>query len=132
MPHSPCSNRTVYRSNRFTTTSSRRRSPSQPSDHCPTPRERELTEMVERTANKERNFPKPEFTDSEAGALVFPSSTSRAYNYFTPAKLRATMYEDVTFDVQPDPERHLSQGWLYGFSKGPGGYPKDWTKLVSS
>ncbi|CAN5305885.1 toluene hydroxylase [soil metagenome] len=87
--------------------------------------------MVERTANKERNFPKPEFTDSEAGALVFPSSTSRTYNYFTPAKLRATMYEDVTFDVQPDPERHLSQGWLYGFSKGPGGYPKDWTKLVS-
>ncbi|HVQ52095.1 MAG TPA: toluene hydroxylase, partial [Mycobacterium sp.] len=45
---------------------------------------------------KERSFPKIEFTDSEAGALVFPSSKSRNYSYFKPAKLRATMYEDVT------------------------------------
>jgi len=88
--------------------------------------------MAETIANKERSFPKQEFTDSEAGALVFPSSKSRSYNYFKPAKLRATMYEDVTFDVQPDPERHLSQGWIYGFANGPGGYPKDWTKLVSA
>lgn len=88
--------------------------------------------MAEKTASQERSFPKPEFTDSEAGALVFPSSTSRHYNYFKPAKLRATMYEDVTFDVQPDPERHLSQGWLYGFAEGPGGYPKEWTKLVAA
>lgn len=88
--------------------------------------------MAEQTASKERSFPKQEFTDSEAGALVFPSSTSRSYNYFKPAKLRATMYEDVTFDVQPDPDRHLSQGWIYGFGDGPGGYPKDWTRLVSS
>ena len=79
-----------------------------------------------------RSVPKPVFTDSEAGALEFPSSTSRSYNYFTPAKLRATTYEDVTFDVQVDPERHLTQGWLYGFSDSPGGYPKDWTELKSS
>ena len=79
---------------------------------------------------KQRSFPKPEFTDAEAGALDFPSSTSRSYNYFKPAKLRATTYEDVTFDVQPDPERHLTQGWIYGFADGPGGYPKDWTRLV--
>jgi propane monooxygenase small subunit len=81
---------------------------------------------------KQRSFPKPAFTDAEAGALDFPSSTSRSYNYFKPAKLRATTYEDVTFDVQPDPERHLSQGWIYGFANGPGGYPKEWTRLVSS
>jgi propane monooxygenase small subunit len=79
-----------------------------------------------------RSFPKPEFTDAEAGALTFPSSTSRAYNYFTPAKMRATTYEDVTFDVQPDPTRHLTQGWIYGFADGPGGYPVDWTALKSS
>ncbi|GAA5060727.1 aromatic/alkene monooxygenase hydroxylase subunit beta [Nocardia callitridis] len=79
----------------------------------------------------ERSFPKPQFTDAEAGALEFPSSRSRSYNYFEPAKLRATTYEDVTFDVQPDPERHLSQGWLYGFADGPGGYPQDWTALKS-
>jgi propane monooxygenase small subunit len=81
---------------------------------------------------KERSFPKIEFTDSEAGALEFPSSKSRAYNYYKPAKLRATMYEDVTVDVQPDPERHLSQGWIYGFGDGPGGYPKEWTAAKSS
>ena len=88
--------------------------------------------MAEATVSKERSFPKPEFTDSEAGALVFPSSKSRSYNYYKSAKLRATTYEDVTFDVQPDPERHLTQGWLYGFADGPGGYPKEWTKLLSS
>ncbi|WP_069164694.1 aromatic/alkene monooxygenase hydroxylase subunit beta [Nocardia altamirensis] len=79
-----------------------------------------------------RSFPKPVFTDAEAGALEFPSSTSRSYNYFKPAKLRATTYEDVTFDVQPDPARHLSQGWIYGFGDGPGGYPQEWTALKSS
>ncbi|WP_037370746.1 aromatic/alkene monooxygenase hydroxylase subunit beta [Amycolatopsis orientalis] len=79
-----------------------------------------------------RSFPKVEFTDSEAGALEFPSSKSRTYNYFTPAKMRATVYEDVTVDVQPDPERHLSQGWIYGFGDGPGGYPQEWTRAKSS
>ncbi|SFW80068.1 aromatic/alkene monooxygenase hydroxylase subunit beta [Amycolatopsis australiensis] len=83
-------------------------------------------------APKARSFPKVEFTDSEAGALEFPSSKSRAYSYFKPAKLRATVYEDVTVDVQPDPERHLSQGWIYGFGNGPGGYPPEWTRAKSS
>ncbi|MEV6641476.1 aromatic/alkene monooxygenase hydroxylase subunit beta [Amycolatopsis sp. NPDC051371] len=83
-------------------------------------------------APKVRSFPKVEFTDSEAGALEFPSSKSRAYSYFKPAKLRATVYEDVTVDVQPDPERHLSQGWIYGFGDGPGGYPQEWTQAKSS
>lgn len=84
------------------------------------------------TAVKTRSFPRVEFTDSEAGALEFPSSTSRTYNYFEPAKLRATIYEDVTVDVQPDPERHLTQGWIYGFGDGPGGYPLEWTAAKSS
>ncbi|MGH9058972.1 MAG: aromatic/alkene monooxygenase hydroxylase subunit beta, partial [Acidimicrobiales bacterium] len=84
------------------------------------------------TEKAPQSFPKPEFTGAEAGLLDFPSSTSRSYNYFKPRKLRATMYEDVTMDVQPDPERHLSQGWIYGFADGPGGYPKEWTALKSS
>lgn len=88
--------------------------------------------MADITDQKTRSFPKIEFTDSEAGALTFPSSKSRAYNYYKPAKLRATMYEDVTVDVQPDPERHLTQGWIYGFGDGPGGYPQEWTKAKSS
>ena len=81
---------------------------------------------------KERSVPKPVFTDAEAGAQEFPSSTSRSYNYFTPRKRRATVYEDVTVDVQPDPARHLTQGWVYAFANGDAGYPEEWTALKSS
>jgi propane 2-monooxygenase small subunit len=88
--------------------------------------------MADITDQKTRSFPKIEFTDSEAGALDFPSSKSRTYNYYKPAKLRATIYEDVTVDVQPDPDRHLTQGWIYGFGDGPGGYPQEWTTAKSS
>ncbi|HWG22612.1 aromatic/alkene monooxygenase hydroxylase subunit beta [Actinospica sp.] len=87
--------------------------------------------MANAEKTEARSFPRMEFTGAEAGLREFPSSKSRSYNYFTPQKLRATMYEDVTFDVQPDPERHLTQGWIYGFGDGPGGYPKDWTLLRS-
>ncbi|WP_160104078.1 toluene hydroxylase, partial [Rhodococcus sp. T7] len=88
--------------------------------------------MTATSEPKQRSFPKIEFTDSEAGALEFPSSRSRTFTYYTPAKKRSTMYEDVTVDVQPDPDRHLSQGWIYGFGDGPGGYPQEWTAAKSS
>jgi propane 2-monooxygenase small subunit len=88
--------------------------------------------MSTETPTKERSVPKPVFTDAEAGAKEFPSWTSRSFNYFTPAKRRATLYEDVTVDVQPDPERHLTQGWIYGFADGTSGYPHKWTALKSS
>src|ERR687887_693939 len=84
------------------------------------------------TEVKERSVPKPVFTDAEAGAKEFPSSNSRSYNYFSPRKRRATVYEDVTVDVQPDPERHLTQGWVYAFANGDAGYPLQWTTLKSS
>jgi propane monooxygenase small subunit len=84
------------------------------------------------TEVKERSVPKPVFTDAEAGAQEFPSWQSRSYNYFTPRKRRATVYEDVTVDVQPDPARHLTQGWVYAFANGDAGYPQEWTALKSS
>jgi propane 2-monooxygenase small subunit len=84
------------------------------------------------TEVKERSVPKPVFTDAEAGAKEFPSWQSRTFNYFTPRKRRATVYEDVTVDVQPDPARHLTQGWVYEFANGIGGYPEDWTVLKST
>jgi propane 2-monooxygenase small subunit len=90
------------------------------------------TPVKEKAHQAPQSFPKPEFTGAEAGMQEFPSSTSRTYNYFKPQKMRATVYEDVTTDVQPDPDRHLTQGWLYGFADGPGGYPHDWTELKSS
>ena len=79
------------------------------------------------TEVKERSVPKPVFTDAEAGAQEFPSWQSRSYNYFTPRKRRATVYEDVTMDVQPDPDRHLTQGWVYSFANGDAGYPQKWS-----
>ena len=88
--------------------------------------------MATDTPVKERSVPKPVFTDAEAGAKEFPSSHSRSYNYFTPRKRRATVYEDVTVDVQPDPARHLTQGWVYAFANGDSGYPEKWTALKSS
>jgi propane monooxygenase small subunit len=88
--------------------------------------------MSTETPTHERSVPKPVFTDAEAGAREFPSSQSRSFNYYTPRKRRATVYEDVTVDVQPDPERYLSQGWIYAFANGVGGYPQEWTALKSS
>ena len=84
------------------------------------------------TEVKERSVPKPVFTDAEAGAKEFPSWQSRSYNYFEPRKRRATVYEDVTIDVQPDPERHLTQGWVYSFANGDAGYPQEWSALKST
>lgn len=89
-------------------------------------------ETIDKAAPKERSVPITHFTDAEAGAKEFPSSRSRTYNYFEPAKRRASVYEDVTVDVQPDPERHLTQGWVYSFANGESGYPKEWTSLKSS
>jgi propane monooxygenase small subunit len=77
----------------------------------------------------QRSVPKPEFTDAEAGAKEFPDSHLRRFNYFTPQKRKPSHYEDVTVEVQPDPRHYLSQGWLYGFADGKGGYPLEWTKL---
>ncbi len=87
-----------------------------------------ITESAE-NASAERNLPRPEFTDAEAGAKVFPDSTARNYNYFTPKKRKQSHYEDVTVEVQPDPRHYLAQGWLYGFADGQGGYPLQWTAL---
>jgi propane 2-monooxygenase small subunit len=81
------------------------------------------------TGAEERSVPKPVFTDAEAGAKEFPDSSARTFNYFTPKKRKPSHYEDVTVEVQPDPRHYLSQGWLYGFSDGRGGYPLDWTAL---
>ncbi len=91
-----------------------------------------MSTTQEKADKAKRSVPKTSFTDSEAGALEFPSSDSRSYNYYTPQKARATLYEDVTVDVQPDPTRHLTQGWVYSFANGDAGYPHEWTALKSS
>ena len=67
-----------------------------------------------------------------AGAAQFADSESRKYRYFEPRGKRATHYEDVTVDVQPDPERYLIQDWIIAFPNGKGAYEKDSTKAKSS
>jgi propane monooxygenase small subunit len=81
------------------------------------------------TTAEEGTVVKPVLTDAEAGAKEFPDSDNRKFTYYTPAKRKPSHYEDVTVEVQPDPRHYLSQGWLYGFSDGRGGYPLDWTAL---
>ena len=63
---------------------------------------------------------------------VFPGSDSRKYNYFEPKGRKATHYEDMTVDVQPDPERYLLQDWIISFADGTPTYSKDWTAAKSS
>ncbi|MDU9004456.1 aromatic/alkene monooxygenase hydroxylase subunit beta [Sedimentitalea todarodis] len=69
-----------------------------------------------------------------AGAATFVGSNSRKYNYYEPRGKRATHYEDVTVDVQPDPERYLIQNWIIEFDGGKGGgaYQKEFTQALSS
>jgi propane monooxygenase small subunit len=67
-----------------------------------------------------------------AGAAVFAGSDSRRYNYFDPKGRKATHYEDMTVDVQPDPKRYLLQDWIISFADGTPTYYEGWTQLKSS
>jgi len=79
-----------------------------------------------------RSIPAIRLTDAEAGAAKFVGSDSRKFNYFEPQKRRASRYEDVTVDVQPDPDRYLLQGWILGWPNGDLGFDAKWTKMKSS
>jgi propane monooxygenase small subunit len=67
-----------------------------------------------------------------AGAAQFAGSASRHYNYFDPKGRKATHYEDMTVDVQPDPKRYLLQDWIINFADGTPTYYEGWTKAKSS
>ncbi len=67
-----------------------------------------------------------------AGSATFAGSESRRYSYYQPEGKRATLYEDVTVDVQPDPARHLLQGWIMSFADGTPSYSEKATAVKSS
>ncbi len=67
-----------------------------------------------------------------AGSAVFPGSDSRKYNYFVPKGRKASHYEDMTLDVQPDPKRYLLQDWIINFADGTPTYFEGWTAAKSS
>ena len=67
-----------------------------------------------------------------AGSATFAGSDSRRYSYYQPEGKRATLYEDVTVDVQPDPTRHLLQGWIMSFADGTPTYSEKATAVKCS
>ncbi len=67
-----------------------------------------------------------------AGSATFAGSDSRRYNYFEPKGRKASHYEDMTVDVQPDPKRYLLQDWIISFADGTPTYDERWTQLKSS
>lgn len=64
-----------------------------------------------------------------AGSKTFSGSDSRRYNYFEPQGRRATVYEDVTVDVQPDVSRYLIQGWTLSHADGTPTYHEGTTAM---
>jgi propane monooxygenase small subunit len=67
-----------------------------------------------------------------AGAAQFSGWDSRKYNYYDPKGRKATHYEDMTVDVQPDPKRYLLQDWIISFADGTPTYDENWTALKST
>ena len=55
----------------------------------------------------------------------------RSFQWYTPKKRRATIYEDVTVDTQPSVHRHLDRGWPVHFEDGRGLWSDDSTALRS-
>lgn len=67
-----------------------------------------------------------------AGAAQFAGWNSRKFNYFEPKGRKASHYEDLTVDVQPDPKRYLLQDWIISFADGTPTYDEHWTAAKSS
>src|SRR5919201_5435791 len=57
---------------------------------------------------------------------------TRTFQWYTPAKRRATLYEDVTVDSQPSVKRHLDRGWPVYFEDGRSLWSEQSTKLAST
>lgn len=88
-------------------------------------KERKPSEQLERAGGRPPG-------GAARGAKEFPGWDSRKFNYYQPKGRRATLYEDVTVDVLPDPSRHLLQGWILEFADGMQAYDSRRTKLKSS
>ncbi len=65
---------------------------------------------------------------SETGTAA-QDDAHREFAWFTPAKRRATLYEDVTIDTQPSVHRHLRRGWPVRFADGRGAWDDRSTAL---
>ena len=75
--------------------------------------------------------PAPPVKRFEAAAAPAHAS-ERDFTWYTPAKRRATLYEDVTIDTQPSVHRHLGRGWPVRFEDGRGTWDDASTALQST
>jgi NAD(P)H-flavin reductase/ferredoxin len=66
------------------------------------------------------------------GAAPAGDESERQFQWYTPRKRRATLYEDVTVDTQPSVHRHVTRGWPMHFEDGRGIWSDESTKLRSS
>ena len=64
-------------------------------------------------------------------SLPSADDSEREFAWFTPAKRRASLYEDVTIDTQPSVHRHLNRGWPVSFEDGRGTWDDASTALQS-
>src|SRR5205085_4925546 len=56
----------------------------------------------------------------------------RQFQWYTPRRRRASLYEDVTVDTQPSVHRHVRRGWPLRFEDGRGIWWDESTRLRSS
>lgn len=75
--------------------------------------------------------PVKQFGD-DGGRREDANDAERTFQYYTPAKRRATLYEDVTVDTQPSTHRHILRGWPVTFDGVHGVWSDDSTAIRSS
>ena len=57
--------------------------------------------------------------------------SGRTFDWYTPKRRRATLYEDVTIDSQPSIHRHIDRDWPVHFEDGRGLWWSESTRLQS-
>jgi propane monooxygenase small subunit len=65
-------------------------------------------------------------------ASVIGDESERQFSWYTPARRRASLYEDVTVDTQPSIHRHVTRGWPVSFADGRGTWDDRSTALAST
>ncbi len=76
--------------------------------------------------------PGPPVKRVDSAAAPAGSDAERDFDWYTPRKRRASLYEDVTIDTQPSIHRHLTRGWPMFFEDGRGTWDDGSTQLRSS
>jgi NAD(P)H-flavin reductase/ferredoxin len=82
--------------------------------------------------DEQRIFTDKFTTSADAAPPAPPDDYGRQFEWYTPHKRRATLYEDVTVDTQPSIHRHLTRGWPVHFEDGRGTWNAASTALQSS